>query len=504
MPVPFALEADGLSKSFPGVKALDNLSLGLLPGEIHALMGENGAGKSTLINLLTGVYPPDSGRILVGDAPVSPGSPSEAEALGIGAVYQEISLLPTLSVAENLTIGRPEGGFLGLGKRAMRQRASEALARLGLTLDLDRPLGELPMAAQQMVAICRALGRSGKVLILDEPTSSLDKAETERLFGLLRSLAQQGTAILFVTHFIGQVYEISHRITVMRGGRLVEQKPTAELERAELVAAMMGKSIAEVERLGMREPADSTSGDLLYRAKGLGKRGRVAPVDLELRRGEVVALAGLLGSGRSETVRLIFGAEAPDSGEVWVDGERRALASPRAAIAAGMGYCSEDRKADGIVPNMSVRENILLTLQAKRGWLKVLSKSRQRDLLAKLTARLHLAESALERPIGTLSGGNQQKALLARWIASEPDILLLDEPTRGIDVGAKDEIMRLIRDLVSGGMAALFVSSELEETLQMADRVAIFVDRSKVGELGPGEISDAAIMARIAGAEGPQ
>ncbi len=492
------LQIRGLVKAFPGVKALDGVDFTLRRGEIHALLGENGAGKSTLIKVLTGVYPRTAGTFTLDGVPIDAASPLQAQAAGISTVYQEVNLVPELSVAENLFIGRQPGrwGFVRWG--AMRRAARAALARLDLDIEPGRQLGSLSIAMQQMVAIARAVDVSAKVLILDEPTSSLDRGEVARLFGVMRKLRGDGLGIVFVTHFLDQVYDVSDRITVLRNGTLVGEYQTKSLPRLDLIGHMIGRPAAELEHHAHEEPASGRAGQPFLSAKGLGHRGTIEPFDLEIYPGETVGLAGLLGSGRSEVARVLFGVDPADSGTMTVGGAQARFATPRQAIAGRLAFCSEDRKLAGIIPDLSVRENIILALQARRGWVSRVPLRQQRETADRFIKALKIKTSDAEKPIKLLSGGNQQKALLARWIITDPKLLILDEPTRGIDVGAKFEIAKLMEELCGGGMSILFISSELEEVVRSCQRVAVLRDHHKVGELAGGQVSEGAIMSTIA------
>ncbi|MDZ5649552.1 sugar ABC transporter ATP-binding protein [Nitrospirillum sp. BR 11828] len=495
---PVVLAARGLTRLYPGVRALDGVDLTLRAGEIHALLGENGAGKSTLINLLTGAQPRNGGTIAVDGVEIDPDGPGGAVQAGIAAVYQEITLLPNLSVAQNLYLGR-EPTRWGLVHRARMNREGAALLRrFGLTIDASRPLSDFSTAVQQLIAIARAVDLSAKVLILDEPTASLDTAEVQTLFTLLRTLRDQGLAIVFVTHFLDQVYALTDRITVLRNGRLVGERLTAELPRLELVAMMLGKAPTAESHLGRRPAKTAANGTPLVRAQGLGRRRLVGAFDAELHAGAVLGAAGLLGSGRTETALLLFGAEAADQGQLVVDGKAVTLRSPRDAIRLGFGFCPEDRKLDGIVAGLSIRENIVLALQAKRGWWRRLSTAQQHELADRYIKLLDIRTPDAEKPIQLLSGGNQQKALLARWLATDPRLLILDEPTRGIDVGAHAEIVRLLEDLRDRGMALYVISSEIEEVAAYSDRVLVMRDRAPAGLLEGDAITPAAIVNAIA------
>jgi galactofuranose transport system ATP-binding protein len=494
------LAARGISKNFPGVKALDSVDFELRAGEIHALMGENGAGKSTLIKVLTGVYGRDGGTILLEDKMIDSRSPQHAQQLGVSTVYQEVNLVPGLSIAENIYLGRQPTFFGKIRWREMNRRATAALARLDQNIDVRRPLDSYSIAMQQMVAIARALDVQARVLVLDEPTSSLDAAEVGQLFKVMRRLAEQGLGVIFVTHFLEQVYEVSHRITVLRNGKLVGSYPTAQLPRIELIARMMGREVSEVSAMQHAPRAlIAPSWQRPYlAAQNVSRRGSIYPFDLGIRKGEVVGLAGLLGSGRTEILRLLFGVDRRDSGEIQINGAPAALRTPRQAIAAGLGFSPEDRKVAGIVPELSIRENIILVLQARRGWLRKLSRRQQRKIADQFINALNIATPDAEKQIRLLSGGNQQKAILARWLAARPELLMLDEPTRGIDVGAKFEIAKLMDELCREGMGILFVSSELEEVVRSSHRVVVLRDRHKVGELIADQISEEKIMATIA------
>lgn len=502
-----ALELIGIHKAFTGVKALTDVGLRLYPGEVHTLMGQNGAGKSTLIKVLTGVYSPDSGHILLGGRAIHPGSTLDAQQLGISTVYQEVNLCPNLSVAENIFIGRyPRkwGGFGPIDWATMQRRASKLLARLDLHIDVQQPLSAYPLAIQQMVAISRAVSVSARVLILDEPTSSLDEAEVQMLFKVLRSLRDEGMAILFVTHFLDQTYEISDRITVLRNGVREGEYAAAELSRLELVNKMVGVTVdassageALAEHAGITPAAQD--GAVFLQARGLGRKGALAPQDFDLRAGEVYGLCGLLGSGRTETARLLFGADKADSGTLSIKGRSVKLATPRDAIAAGIGFCSEDRKKEGAILDLSVRENIILALQARNGLLRVIPRKRAQQIASDYVKWLGIKTPDIDTPIGSLSGGNQQKALLARWLATDPDMLILDEPTRGIDVRAKQEIMDYVMALCRKGMAILFISSEIPEVLRCSDRMLVLRDRQGGGEYLRGQLDETTVLQVIAG-----
>ncbi|MCC5574873.1 sugar ABC transporter ATP-binding protein [Microtetraspora sp. AC03309] len=480
VPAPI-LRMNGIGKQFPGVKALDGVDFRLLPGEVHALMGENGAGKSTLIKVLTGVYDIDAGEIELEGRRVAFSSPLAARHAGISTVYQEVNLCTNLSVAENIFIGREPRRLGRIQWTTMRRRAAEILARLDLHIDVSAPLASYSLAIQQMVAIARAVDVDAKVLILDEPTSSLDAGEVAQLFRVMRRLKDQGIAILFVSHFLDQIYEISDRMTVLRNGKLVGEYLTRELGQVDLIGKMIGRELADLERLEGRPLARQS--EPLVEAADLGRAGSVQPFTLTIHEGEVVGLAGLLGSGRTEVARLLFGADHAGSGSMKIGGESVNLRTPRAAVRRKLAFCSENRRAEGLIPDLTVRENLVLALQAARGWTRPIPRRRQDELADKYIAALNIRPADPDRLIRNLSGGNQQKVLLARWLIMEPRLLILDEPTRGIDVGAKAEIQRLVAELSDGGMAVLFISAELEEVLRLSHKVGVLRDRRLVAEL---------------------
>lgn len=482
------LIARGVHKRFPGVHALAGVDLEVRGGEVHALMGQNGAGKSTLIKLLTGVYARDEGSITFEGRDFRPRSPGDAQKKGISTIYQELNLIPTLTVAENLFLGRAPRKWFGIDWGAMRRKAEEILATFDLRLDVTQPLGTLSAAVQQLVAIARAVQTEARIIIMDEPTSSLDSHETDVLLDTLVRLKARGLGIIFVTHFLDQVYRVSDRITVLRNGERVGTHEAAQLSRLELVSQMLGRVPDEVEPRLHAHP--ESRGEVVAAAQGLERRG-VPAFDLTIHAGEVVGFAGLLGSGRTEAARLLFGADAARQGTL----NGGALHGPRHAIAQGLAFCPEDRKAEGIFPDLSVRENIALVVQRKRGLL--LSQTQQEQLAREFVEKLSIKTPSVEQPIRLLSGGNQQKVILARWLAYEPRLLILDEPTRGIDVGAKGEIERLIRQLAQKGLAVLFISAALEEVLRLAHRIAVFRDRKKVGELSRTTLPE--VMKVIAG-----
>jgi len=470
---------------FPGVKALDGVDFRLLPGEVHALIGENGAGKSTLIKALTGVYDIDSGSITVDGVEQRFSGPRQAQDAGISTVYQEVNLCPNLTVAENILLGREARRFGRIDYRAMNRRATELLGVLDLIIDPSSTLGDHPIAIQQLVAIARATAVSARVLILDEPTSSLDADEVAELFRVMRRLRDGGTAILFVSHFLDQVYEISDRMTVLRNGRLVGEYPTATLDKVKLIAAMLGHELELLEEIADTVAKSGPhAGEPVLSAKGIGRTPGVHPTDIDVHRGEVVGLAGLLGSGRTELARLLFGADRATSGQIAVNGKPAAIRSPRAAIAKGFAFSSEDRKAEGIIGELSVRDNLVLALQARRGFARPLSKKAKDDLVRRYMEALDVRPRDPGALVKNLSGGNQQKVLLARWLITEPQLIILDEPTRGIDVGAKAQIQKLVADLAADGMGVVFISAELDEVSRISDRIVVLRDGHCVAQVG--------------------
>ncbi|MBR2529525.1 MAG: sugar ABC transporter ATP-binding protein [Lachnospiraceae bacterium] len=496
------LTARGISMTFPGVKALDNVDFTLRRGEIHALMGENGAGKSTLIKCITGINDFEAGEIHVEgvEGPVKNRSTRDAQNIGISTVYQEVNLCPNLSVAENLFIGRePLTKLHTIDRKSYNSRSRKIMEDLGISVDVTQNLENYSLAIQQMVAIARAVDMECKVLILDEPTSSLDDEEVEKLFNLMRKLKEKGVGIIFVTHFLEQVYAVCDRITVLRNGAFVGEYPIAELPRVKLVAAMMGKDLDDLAEI-KKEQRDFYKEPMEINAKGLSHAGTIKPFDLKIHKGEVVGIGGLLGSGRSELARCIYGADKAQTGTLEVDGEQVKINQPIDAMNKGMGMLPDDRKAEGIIADLSVRENIILALQAKRGMFRQLSRSQQEEIADRYIDLVQIKTASKETLVKQLSGGNQQKVILARWLATDPDFLILDEPTRGIDIGTKSEIQKLIVKLASEGKSVLFISSEIEEMLRTCNRMVIMRDGQKVGELDH-DLSQENVMKAIAGGE---
>lgn len=491
------LEASSITKSFVGVAALDQVDFRLARGEIHALLGENGAGKSTLIKILTGAHHNFDGTILLDGHMIAPASVAEAQTLGIGAVYQEVNLLENLTVAENLFLGRQPSRFGLVDRRRMEKDSVELLSRYGLSIDVGAPLSAYSVAIRQVVAIARAVDLSGKVLVLDEPTASLDAREVAMLFGVLRQLKQDGLGIIVITHFLDQAYAIADCATVLRNGRLVGTRDLSKLPRADLISMMLGHQLQEaVRRQSTQEVRDDGAAPIRF--SGFGKKGSVAAFDLSIRPGEAVGIAGLLGSGRTETALLMFGVDEADSGKLVIDGKEIKLSTPVVAIAERFAFCPEDRKTDGIIGDFSVAENIALAVQAKRGWTKPISAREKAALAARYVRALDIRPPDPDKPVKLLSGGNQQKAILARWLATDPRLLILDEPTRGIDIGAHAEILKLIGELCVEGMALVIISSEFEELAAVANRVIVLSDRRHVAELRGDEITADNIVRAIA------
>ncbi|MBR5177331.1 MAG: sugar ABC transporter ATP-binding protein [Lachnospiraceae bacterium] len=487
-----------IEKRFPGVLALNDVDFTLRKGEIHALMGENGAGKSTLIKILTGVYQMDRGEVTIEGTPISIHSPQDAQNNGISTVYQEITLCPNLTVAENMFIGREDSAWIR--HKDYEKRADEILEKLGIPTRGVTQLGRCSLAIQQMVAIARAVDMKCKVLILDEPTSSLDDKEVNMLFKLMRDLKAQGVGIIFVTHFLEQVYEVSDRITVLRNGELVGEYPVEQLPQVELVAKMIGKSLDELSNLGEKNEKAAEKNDVFYEAESLSS-SQALPFNFKIHKGEVNGFTGLLGSGRSESVRAIFGADKINGGTVKIKGENVKITRPIDAMKHGIGYLAEDRKRDGIIAELSVRENIILALQVMNGFFKPISRSESEAFADEYIKVLNIKTASRETPVGSLSGGNQQKVILARWLLTHPDYLILDEPTRGIDVGTKLEIQKLVLKLAEDGVSVTFISSEVEEMLRTCSRLIVMRDRHVVGELKGDDLNQAQVMKTIAGGE---
>ncbi|MEH1096475.1 sugar ABC transporter ATP-binding protein [Micromonospora sp. CPCC 205739] len=498
------LEVRDVSKHFRGVRALDGVSLSVAPGEVHALVGENGAGKSTLIKVITGVYQADSGEIRYRGGPVTFGRPLDAQRAGISTIYQEVNLIPLLSIARNLFLGREPRRFGLLDVGRMNREATEVLARYGVDVDVTRPLRSMSLGAQQMVALARAVAVDAKVLVMDEPTSSLEPREVQTLFGLVRRLSARGIAVVYVSHRLDELYQLCDRVTVLRDGRVVHTGALAGLDRLRLVSAMLGRDLAEVRRdgvTGFTGDHAARDGEPVLRVAGLRKRHLLHDVSFTVRPGEVTGLGGLLGSGRSETAKAIVGALPLDAGTVTVAGRRLRRPTPRRALRAGVALLPEDRKAEGIIPELSVRENIVLAAMPRLARAGVVSRARQDRIVETFMTRLRIRAASPEQRVGDLSGGNQQKVLLARWLCLNPRLLLLDEPTRGIDVGAKAEVQRLVGELARDGLGVVLISSDLEELVEGADRVVVLRAGAVVGELAGDEVSEPAILATLAAPE---
>jgi monosaccharide-transporting ATPase len=496
------LEMHDISKRFTGVQALWAVDFNVERGEVHALVGHNGAGKSTLIKILTGAYERDSGEILINGARVTFANPGAAQAAGVGAIYQEVNLIPYLSASENIFLGRePRGAFRRVDWRAMRREAGKLLDDFGVKCDLEAPVLRLGVATQQMVALARLVSLDAKLVVMDEPTSSLDEAEVRVLFSVIRRLRERGVGLIYVSHRMDENFALADRITVLRGGKLVRTLRIDETDPVEVIALMLGRKVEDVRASGVTAFSEAHV-DLKHGAvldvEHLS-RGKVPDdVSLTVNRGEIVGLAGLLGSGRTELARTIFGADAASSGTIKLNGHPVKSHSPHAAVQAGMGLVSEDRKIDGIIPALSVADNIMLAALPLFARLGILEKNRQRAMVDKMIERLDIKTPTPRTPVKNLSGGNQQKVILARWLCRRPALLILDEPTRGVDVGAKLEIQRLIDELArEGGMGILMISSELEEVIEGSDRVAVMKDGRKLGEFVRGEATEERVMKAI-------
>lgn len=499
------LEMASIAKAFNGVPALSDASLDLSPGEVHALIGQNGAGKSTLIKILTGVYTRDGGTVIFTGTDSTITSPREAQAAGIATIYQELNLVPLRSVTENVVMGyepRRMGIFVDWAEAHRLTR--EILTRFGIDIDVRAPLGTYSTAIQQLVAIARAVSLDARLVIMDEPTSSLDASEVQTLFGVVRSLRASGVSVLYVSHFLDELFEICDRVTTMRDGRTVDCRPLAGTTKLDLIAGMLGRDSKDIAKAGMTEFSGGTAktGEILMSAKGISTGPRLKNFDMTLHRGEIVGLGGLLGSGRTEAARALFGVDMLTEGSIMLNGTDSAPATPAAAIKAGIGYLSEDRKAEGIVPDMSVRENLTLALLPRLTKGGQIDRAKERVLVQRYIDALGIKTANMEQPIRELSGGNQQKVLLARWLAVEPDLLILDEPTRGVDVGAKREIQAIIRDYVAKGFGVVLISSEFEELVEGADRIVVLNEGRVVNELkNPGITEDILVGALAQGTQ---
>lgn len=490
------LEMQGICKAFPGVRALHNVDFALRKGEIHALMGENGAGKSTLIKVITGVYEKDAGRIALNGRPIHFKLPKEAQNSGIGTVYQEIALCPNLTVAENMFVGR--GRYPFVQWKRMNEKTTRLLSSLGIPARPTQQLSSCSLAVQQMIAIARAVDMDCRILILDEPTSSLAEDEVKKLFELMRELKSRGVGIIFITHFIEQVYEISDRITVLRNGELIGEYEASSLPQIELVSKMMGKALGDVAKMTKLEPLAPDSGVPVFEATSLSSDAGVRPFNFTIQKGEVNGFTGLLGSGRSESARAIFAADKVTGGEVKMNGRKVKISTPLQAMKQGIGYLPEDRKGDGIIAGLSVRDNIILALQVMKGFLRPLSRKQAEGFADQYIRSLNIKTPSTNTPVRSLSGGNQQKVILARWLLTHPEYLILDEPTRGIDIGTKVEIQKLVLKLAEDGVSVTFISSEIEEMLRTCSRLIVMKDREIVGELSGMNLTEHDVMHVIA------
>ena len=493
------LEMRGILKGFPGVQALAGVDFDVARGEVHALVGHNGAGKSTLIKILTGAYPRDGGRITLAGTEVSFHTPAEAQAAGIATIYQEVNLVPYLTAPENIFLGRePTGRWGRVDWPRMRSRAGELLSGLGVHVDLGVPVMGLSVALQQMVALARAVSLQAVLVVMDEPTSSLDTAEVRVLFEVIRRLQASGVGIIYISHRMEEIFTLADRVTVLRNGQLVTTVPVAQTDTLSLIALMLGRNPEQVRGSGLTafSEAGMERGQQTVLAVEHLSHGRMPEdVSLTVGKGEIVGLAGLLGSGRTELARTIFGADRATAGSISMDGRRRRIRSPRDAVRAGMGLVSEDRKTEGIIPALSVRDNILLAALPMFARLGVLDGRRQRSVVDEMIRRLDIKTPSPSTPVRNLSGGNQQKVILARWLCRRPSLLILDEPTRGIDIGAKAEIQRLIEELArEQGMGILMISSELEEVIEGSDRVALIKDGRKLGEFSHAEATEDRVL----------
>ena len=494
------LSVRGIEKRFGVVPALRSASLDVASGEVHALIGQNGAGKSTLIKILTGYYPRDGGEILFEGRPVAFGAPLDAQLAGISTIYQEINLVPYRSVTENICLGREKRRFGLLDWASMHRHAGELLARFSMqNIDVRRPLMEYPTAIQQIVAIARAIGFDARLVVMDEPTSSLSENEVAVLFEVIRGLKASGVSVIFVSHKLDELYAICDRVTAMRDGRTVLVASMAEVSRIELVTNMLGRELSRTLRSGSHRQETATPTAPLLNADHLAGGPKVRDVSFEVHPAEIVGLAGLLGSGRTESARMVFGADRPASGTIRF--RNTGIQDPAQAISAGMGFCSEDRKSEGIVPWLSVRENIVLALMPQLSRRGIIDETRSKAIAREFITRLGVRCSSPEQAVGELSGGNQQKVLLARWLCMNPKLLILDEPTRGIDVGAKAEILKIVRELAGSGVGVLMISSELEELVEAASRIFVLRDGITVAELKGERVSEGAVMTTMA--EGP-
>ncbi|GAA2801067.1 sugar ABC transporter ATP-binding protein [Saccharopolyspora taberi] len=488
-----AVALRGVGKRFPGVVAVSDVDLDVAAGEVHVFAGENGAGKSTLMKIIAQVEPPSSGHVELAGRPVSYQGPGSARRLGISMVHQEFALAPDLSVAENLFIGHEPGGFGWISRGRERRDAAELLGRVGLTVDPGRRVGLLSTAEQQRVELAKALAVRAKVLILDEPTASLTERETEELFGIVRELTAQGIAVLYISHRLDEIFEIGDRVTVMRDGAVVATHPVSELDEARLVQLMVGRDVGN-----LYPRTHSAPGEVRLRVDGITRDDVVRDVSFEVRAGEIVGLAGLVGAGRTELARAVFGAEPPDSGSVWLDGKRLRIRGPSDAIAAGIGYLTESRKSDGLALQLGVDKNITMAKLPMRAGL--IDLGAERRIAERDRDALRIRVPRVGRPVQTLSGGNQQKVVLARWLETGAEVLFFDEPGRGMDVGAKSEMFQQMDALAAEGKAVVFISSYLPELLNMCDRILVMRAGRITGEVPRAEFSEERVVALATGA----
>jgi len=492
------LHMKNITKIYPGVKALNNVELKVSRGKVHALMGENGAGKSTLIKVLTGFTLKDHGDIILDGKKVEIHSPAEANSKGISTVYQELDLIPELSICENIFLGREikRRGLIDWKKTA--EEASKILHSMGIDVDVNEVLSRKSTAIQQMVSIARAISINAKLVVLDEPTSSLDTSEVEILFRVIRDLKDRGISVIFITHRLEEVFTICDEMTILKDGELVATSDVKDITKLEMVSKMIGKDASSIVSYRKTYDESKIQDESIIKGYNINSKPKVKNQEIDVKKGEILGLAGLLGSGRTELIRILFGADDFESGELTIDGEKADLKSCRDAIKRHIAFCSENRKTEGIIPYMSVKENLTLAILPKISKLGVISRKEQNEIVDKFIDALRIKVSNPNQPIRSLSGGNQQKVLLARWLCANPKLLMLDEPTRGIDVGAKQEILNLVEELAKEGISVLMVSSELEELVQACDRVQVIKDGATVGHLKNEEITVEAIMENIA------
>ena len=491
------LDIKGLEKTFPGVRALKGVNLTVNKGEIHALMGENGAGKSTLIKVLTGIYQKNGGTICFDGEEINARTPIEANEKGISTIYQELNLVLFQTVYENLFLGRePRTKFGSIDRKAMISEAKRILEELGIEIDVTRPLKNYSTAIQQMVAIARAVSINAKLVIMDEPTSSLDTHEVQVLFRIIRQLKSKGISVIFISHKLDEIFEICDRLTVFKDGEYVGDYDIGELNQLKLISLMVGKDTVELER--NKQGYEFANAKVIAEMKDIRQGMRLNGINIEIKQGEVVGLAGLLGSGRTELAQVLFGSGMPDNGEIFWWGEKAGIHSPADAIKKGMGFCTEDRKTEGIIPHLSVLENITIALLPKLNSFGFVKTKEQDEIVRSYIDRLKIKTPTPEQAICNLSGGNQQKVLLARWMCMNPKLMILDEPTRGIDVGAKAEIEQLIQEFSKSGISVLMISSEIAELERNCDRIIVMREGRVIGELAGDQISQDKVMETIA------